>query len=112
MTSKTRNSLLALEDSTSRPYFVPAPTADGFDMLLGKPIIINQSLDQLNTANGIPILFGSLYEGIELVSSEVRVTNLRERYADVNEGAVIVSTRVGSTGLASGAIKALKLAAS
>jgi HK97 family phage major capsid protein len=112
MTSKTRNVLLASEDSTSRSYYVPAPNVDGLDMLLGKPIVINQSLDQLGTANAIPIVFGSLWDGYEMISSDLRVTTLRERYADVNESALIASTRVGSAGLATGALQSLKLAAS
>jgi HK97 family phage major capsid protein len=111
MTSKTRNSLLTWADSTGRPFLVPAPTADGLDMLLGKPIVINQSLPQLGTANATPILFGSLWDGLEMISSELRVTNLVERYADTFSSAIIPSTRLGSTSLAPNAIKALKLAA-
>ena len=111
MSSKTRNALLANEDSTSRPYYVPAPNADGFDMLLGRPIVINQSLPNLGTANATPILLGSLWDGFQMIASEVRVQTVHERYAEFNESAVIVSTRVGSTGLVSGAIKSLKLAA-
>lgn len=111
MSSKTRNYLAGLEDSTSRPYFVPAPNADGLDMLLGKPIVINNSLALPSTANGKPLLFGSLFDGLQIVSSEVRVQTLVERFADVNESAIIVSTRVGSASLQAGAIQALKLAA-
>lgn len=111
MSSKTRNFLALQEDSTSRPYFVPAPNADGFDMLLGKPIVINNSLALPTTANGKPILFGSLFDGLQIVSSEVRVQTLVERFAEVNESAIIVSTRVGSASLQAGAIQALKLAA-
>jgi HK97 family phage major capsid protein len=112
MTSKTRNALLRLEDGTGRPYFTPAPTADGMDMLLGKPIVINQSLAQLGTANGIPVVFGSLYDGYQMVGSPLRVQNLRERYADSLESAIIPTTRIGSTGLAPGALQSIKLAAS
>ena len=43
MSSKTRNYLAALKDSTGRPYFTPA-TDGGLDYLLGRPIVINQSL--------------------------------------------------------------------
>lgn len=112
MTSKTRNALAKLEDSTSRPYFVPAPNSDSFDMLLGQPIVLNQSLDQLGTANGIPVVFGSLYDGLEVVTRRLRVITLRERYADVNESALLTYTNVGSTGLAPGALQKLVLAAS
>jgi HK97 family phage major capsid protein len=111
MSSKTRNYLAGLEDSTSRPYFIPAPNADSLDMLLGRPIVLNQSLALPTTASAMPILFGSLFDGLQIVSSEVRVQTLVERYAEVNESAIIVSTRVGSASLQAGAIQALKLAA-
>jgi hypothetical protein len=62
-------------------------------------------------ANALPILFGSLYEGLEMIHSDLRINILRERYAELNESAMIVSTTVGSTALAPGAIQALKLAA-
>jgi hypothetical protein len=41
----------------------------------------------------------------------VRVQTLVERFAELNESAIIVSTRVGSASLQAGAIQALKLAA-
>ncbi|HEY1647484.1 MAG TPA: phage major capsid protein [Terracidiphilus sp.] len=111
MTSKTRNALVEEKDGFGRPYFTPAPNMGGFDMLLGRPIVINQSLDQLTVANGIPVLFGSLFDGFEIVGSELSVRVLHEHYALTLEQAMIVSTRVGSTALAPGAIQALKLAA-
>ena len=111
MSSKTRNYLSGLKDSTGRPFFTPA-TDGGFDYLLGRPIVINQSLPLYSTANATPILFGSLWDGFQMIASEVRVQTVHERYAEVNESALIVSTRVGSTGLVAGAIKSLKLAAS
>lgn len=112
MTSKTRNALARLEDSTSRAYFVPAPNADGFDTLLGKPIVINQSLDQLGSASGVPIVFGSLYEGLELVIRRLRVLTIKERWADLNLSAISTYTAIGSTALAPGALQKLVLAAS
>ena len=113
MSSKVRNYLAGLEDSTSRPYFVPAPNADGLDMLLGKPVVINNSLAQnVTTANSKPILFGNLVAGLQVVSSQVRVQTLSERFAEFNESALIVSTRIGSQSLQLGALQVLKLAAS
>ena len=112
MTSKTRNALAKLEDGMGRPFFVPAPNADSFDMLLGKPIIINQSLDQLGTASGVPIVFGSLYEGVEVVIRRLRVLTIRERWAELNLSAISAYTGIGSTALAPGALQKLVLAAS
>jgi HK97 family phage major capsid protein len=112
MTSKTRNKILTSLDTTNRSLFIPAPTVDGVDMLLGKPIVINQSLAQLTVANGTAVVFGDLYNGYQVVGSPMRVQVLSERYADTLESAIIPSTRVGSTGLIPGAIQSLKLAAS
>jgi HK97 family phage major capsid protein len=112
MTSQMRNVLAKSQDSTGRSLLVPSPTIAGVDMLLQKPIVINNSLDLPGTANGVPIVFGSLFDGVEMVSSEVGVQNLTERYSDQLLNALIVTTRVGSTALAPGALQKLVLAAS
>ena len=112
MSSKTRNYLAGLKDSTGRSYFVPG-TANGLDTLLGKPIVINNSLvSNVTTANSKPILFGSLFDAFQIISSEVRVQIVSERFAEFNESGLIVSTRVGSASLQANALQALKLAAS
>jgi HK97 family phage major capsid protein len=115
MSSKTRNYLAGLKDSTGRSYFVPG-TQKSLDMLLGCPVVINQSLASPTAgvfgASVKPILFGSLFDGFQVVSSEVYVQTLQERFAEFNESALIVSTRVGSASLQAGAIQALKIAAS
>ncbi len=84
-------------------------------MLLGRPIVINQSLASptagVFSASVKPIIFGSPYEGFQVVSSAVNTVTLVERFAEVNESAIIVSTRVGSASLQAGAIQALKIAA-
>ena len=115
MSSKTRNYLLGVKDSTGRPFLVPAPNEGSLDMLLGRPIVINQSLASptagVFSASVKPILFGSLFDGFQVVSSAVNIATLVERFAEVNESALIVSTRVGSASLQAGAIQALKIAA-
>ena len=115
MSSKTRNYLAGLKDSTSRPYFIPG-TDGGFDTLLGRRIVLNQSLPSPTAgtfaANAKPIIFGSLFDGLQVISSEVRVQTLSERFAEFNESAIIVSTRIGSASLQAGALQALRIAAS
>lgn len=115
MSSQTRNALTQLRDSTGRPFFTPS-TDGGMDYLLGKPIVINQSLATptagVFAANAKPILFGSLYDGLQVVSSEVRVQTLVERFADKYESAIIVSTRIGSASLQANSLQALQIAAS
>jgi len=115
MSSKTRNALASMKDGFGRPYFTPS-TDGGFDYLLGRPIVINQSLPSPTggtfAANAKPIIFGSLFDGLQVVSNEVRVQTLKERYAEFNESAIIVSTRIGSASLQAGALQALRIAAS
>jgi HK97 family phage major capsid protein len=111
MTSKTRNSLIKNLDSTGRSLYVPAPNAGGFDTLLGAPVVINQSLDQLTVASGTPIVFGSLWDGLEIVGTEkVEIANLVERFADVNVSALLGYSAVGSAGLTAGALQKIVLA--
>lgn len=114
MSSKTRNYLAGLKTSDGRPFFTPT-TDGGMDYLLGKPIIINQSLPSptagVFSASVKPILFGSLFDGLQVISSEVRVQTLRERFAEVNESALVTSIRIGSASLQAGAIQALRIAA-
>jgi HK97 family phage major capsid protein len=122
MTSKTRNFLAGLTSSTSRPFFVPAPNSGALDMLLNRPVVINESLANVTTssgtvtgpANGIPILFGSLYDGLEVTISDPRVVSFTESpgLVENQKSALAVWLRVGSTSLAAGSIQALKLAAS
>jgi HK97 family phage major capsid protein len=114
MNSSTRLSFLKSLDSTNRSLFVPAPNSDGLDMLLGRPIVINSSLPNLGTANAIPILFGSLYDGLEVTISDPRVQAFTESpgLVENQKSALSVWLRVGSVSLAAGSIQALKLAAS
>lgn len=115
MSSKTRNYLAALKDSTGRSFFVPG-TQNSLDMLLGRPIVINQSLPSptagVFSAGDKPIIFGSLYDGLQIVTSDLRVQTLHERFADVNLSALTAYTRIGSASLQAGAIQALRIAAS
>jgi HK97 family phage major capsid protein len=120
MSSKTRNYLATLEDSTSRSIFVPAPNSGALDRLLNKEVIINESLPDVTTTGGVvtgpadslPILFGSLYDGLEVTISDPRVVSFTESpgLVENQKSALAVWLRVGSVSLASGAIQALKLA--
>jgi HK97 family phage major capsid protein len=112
MNAATRISLIKTLGTDNRSLFVPAPSADGLDLLFGHPLLINSSLPNLGTANVIPILFGDLYNGLEVVGSLPKIITLVERYIDSFERGLILHSYVGSAALASGAIKAIKLAAS
>lgn len=113
MSAATRLYLLQLEDSTSRPYFVPAPTEHDLDLLLGRPVVINDALTgNPTTASSAPILFGDLYNGVQMTIRRLRARVLRERYADQNNSALVTYTGVASTALAPGALQKLVMAAS
>ena len=113
MNAATRLSLITTQlDSTNRSLFLPSPTVDGVDMLLGCPVVVNSSLPNLGTANAVPVLFGDLYNGIEVVGSLPKIITLQERWADTFMRGIILRSYVGSAALASGAIMGLKLAAS
>lgn len=111
MNAATRVALIKTFGTDNRSLFVPAPSADGFDLLFGHPLLINSSLPSLGTANGIPILFGDLYNGIEVVGSLPKIITLNERYITTLERAIILRSYVGSAALASDAIRSLRLAA-
>jgi HK97 family phage major capsid protein len=114
MSSKTRNYLAGLKDSTGRSYFVPG-TSNSLDMILGYPVVINQSLPSPTagafSASVKPIIFADLYSGLQVIASEPRVAVLRERFAEVNESALVTSIRIGSSSLQAGAIQELRIAA-
>jgi HK97 family phage major capsid protein len=117
LSSKTFTYLLQQVDSTGRPFFVPDPST-GLPTLLNRPVIINQSLPNAVTAgnavaNAVPILFGSVKHalGVRLDRSPtLRV--FKEKYAEFNETAFSLLTRVASASLIPAACQGLKLAAS
>lgn len=83
MNASTRHNLITTQlDSSNRSLFVPSPTVDAVDMLLGRPVVFNSSLSNLGTANAIPIRFGDLYNGIEVVGRIPKVFTLHERWID------------------------------
>lgn len=112
LNSRTRTYLLQQKDGTGRSFYVPAPTKSELDQLFGIPVVINQSLDNVTVANGVPIVLGSLSDGLGVSIRHLRVNVLRERYADTFEDALIADTAIGSTALAPGALQKLVLAAS
>jgi HK97 family phage major capsid protein len=113
MNTTTRLALLQQKDSTGRPFYTPAPTVNDFDMLLGRPVVINNALTgNPTTANSAPILFGDLYNGVQMTIRRLRSRVLRERYADIYSSALLTYTGVASTALAPGALQKLVMAAS
>jgi HK97 family phage major capsid protein len=113
--SKTRNFLAGLKDSTGRPFLVPG-TNGGLDYILGCPVVINQSLASPTgttfAASAKPILFGDMQSSVQVVTSGLRVQPLlRERFGEINMSAITGYTRVGTGSLQAPALQALRIAA-
>lgn len=100
--SRTVGKLLGVTDTLGRPLYVPAPTADGFDRLLGKPVVLNQYLDDIEASNSpttdvVALQFGDFKEGylLRLVKPGLAIVRLNERYMDTLEVGFIGYVRAG-----------------
>jgi HK97 family phage major capsid protein len=93
MKSTTRGTLLGVKDTLGRPLYVPNPGVDGFDRLLGRPIVLNQYLDFVApsgaspASNNVPIQFGDFKQGYLLrnVKPGLAIARLNERFMDTLE---------------------------
>jgi HK97 family phage major capsid protein len=74
------------------------------------PVIISAAMPQTLVANGVQMLFGDLSQ-VGLSHTGLGIQVLRQRYAEFNMTGLIVSSRVASTLMVPGAVRALKLAA-
>jgi HK97 family phage major capsid protein len=85
--SSTRGALIGVTDALGRPLYVPAPTANAFDTLLGRPVKLVQAMPSLPTATttGVyPLLYGDFNEGytLKLVNPGLVILRATERYID------------------------------
>jgi HK97 family phage major capsid protein len=109
MNQATRNAIGKLKDSTNRYLLQPNPATGSLNMLWGRPVVLAASAPSIATGN-IPVLFGDLQSGYFLFQNDgLRISTTTERYADLNEGSVIISAAVGGCALVSGAIAGLKI---
>ncbi|HZL51590.1 MAG TPA: phage major capsid protein [Terracidiphilus sp.] len=94
--STTRAALMGVVDSLGRPLFQPSPNAGAFDMLLGRPVVLNQY--QPNATAGLKaVLFGDFSSGYTFrqVQGDLSILRLNERYADTGEVGFIGYARIG-----------------
>jgi HK97 family phage major capsid protein len=97
MNGTTRGYLLGVTDSLGRPLFVPSPTSGAFDALLGRPVILNQSLSNI-AATKVALQFGDFAEGYLLrIAQDLAIIRLNERFMDTLEVGFIGYCRVGGT---------------
>lgn len=91
----TRGAFLATTDSLGRPLYIPAPTAETFDMILGKRVIINTFMPSIGAGN-VPVLYGDHTAYLlRTVEPELAVSVLDQVYMPQGEIGVIGFFRVG-----------------
>lgn len=105
------SALEAAEDSTGRPLY---KFVNGILQVAGKNAYPSSLLANVGTANGIAALYGSFREAWIQQTSDLEFKFVRERFADVNESALIGLARVAGTSSVgvTGSVKSVKLAAS
>jgi HK97 family phage major capsid protein len=98
--STTRGALLGVVDALGRPLYIPAVTAETFDMILGKKVILSQYMDNIGSTN-VPVLYGdhSAYL-LRVVTPGLSIMRMNERYLDSGEIGFVGYARAGGALLA------------
>ena len=93
-----------MKDGFGRPFWTPDPAQDEpFSKLLGYPVILNQSMPNIGTANGTPIVFGDMSQSYMLrTDGAPSILRLNERYADTLEVGFYLYSRIGGISLNAG----------
>jgi HK97 family phage major capsid protein len=109
MNSTTRGLLLGVVDEMGRPLYVPSPNANAFDMLLGRPVVMNQAQDNV-AASKAALMFGDFKEGYLLREvGDMSILRLNERYADSGQVGFIGFARAGGVNTDAGLHPIVKL---
>lgn len=110
MNSKTRGFLLGVKDSFGRPLFIPNPSSGSFDMLLGRPVSLNQALPNIALNASGTILFGDFQQGyLFRTDGDISILRLDERFADTLEVGFIGYSRIGGASMDAGTHPIVKL---
>jgi HK97 family phage major capsid protein len=109
--SLTRGFLLGVKDGFGRPLFIPNPSSGSFDMLLGRPVVLNQALPNIAASAVGTVLFGDLQQGyIFRTDGDISILRLDERFADTLEVGFIGYSRIGGASMDAGTHPIVKLA--
>jgi len=102
MNSATRSYLIGLKDGFGKPYFLNDPSNSApFQSIMGFPIVLNQAMPNMGTANATPILFGDLDKSYMLrTDGEPSLLRLNERFADQLLVGFFLYSRIGGCSLA------------
>jgi HK97 family phage major capsid protein len=110
MSSTTRSNVMGLVDGLGRPLFIPNPNSGVLDHILGRPIVLNQSLPSAYVAGNAGILYGDFAQGYLLrTDGDMSFVRLNERYMDTLEVGFVAYTRVGGASTDAGTHPILKL---
>jgi HK97 family phage major capsid protein len=86
MSQTTRAFIMGQKDLYGRPLFIPNPNSGTLDMILGRPITLNQALPSavnVGVADVAGVLFGDFAQGYLLrTDGGISMLRLDERFAD------------------------------
>jgi HK97 family phage major capsid protein len=107
LSQTTRVFVMGQKDNYGRPLFIPSPNSGTLDMILGRPIVLNQALPSaVNTSSSATttgVLFGDFNEGYILrTDGGISILRLDERFADTLEVGFIGYARVGGASIDAG----------
>jgi HK97 family phage major capsid protein len=95
MNSTTRAALMGILSTTGQPIFIPNPQTGAFDVLFGRPVVLNQYLANVAATN-VAVQYGDFSQGYLLRSAgEFSIVRLNERFADKLSTGFIGYARVG-----------------
>ena len=98
--------LKKVTDSNGRPIFRAANEAAGdVDTVLGKPVFINQEMEDASTATNKHLIFGDFSKYIVRVVRPMQLIRLNERYADDDQVGFFAFERLDGELLNTNAIK-------
>jgi HK97 family phage major capsid protein len=110
MNSNTRGFLLGVKDGFGRPLFIPNPSSGSFDMLLGRPVALDQALPNIAPSVAGTVLFGDFAQGyLFRTDGDISILRLDERFADTLEVGFIGYSRIGGASTDAGTHPIVKL---
>jgi HK97 family phage major capsid protein len=106
--------VMGQKDLYGRPLFIPSPNTNTLDMILGRPITLNQALpsavDTSTSATDTGVLFGDFAQGYILrTDGPIHILRLDERFIDQLEVGFIGYARVGGASTDAGTHPILKM---
>lgn len=111
MNAATRGVMLGIVDTLGRPLYIPSPNADGFDTILGKPVVINPYMDNSTQAgtDKYPLMYGDFSAYLfRTVRPGLEIVRLNERYMDTGSVGFIGFGRAGGLVIDAGTHPLLK----